>query len=173
MKRKRSLILSLIGIGIGTVLVIGGTLLWLVPQLRHQRSEIDNDRATISLIQQQLSNLTKLSQDIESIQAKQAVVETNIWSFLKEDTFFTLFEDVAKEHDVIIDTPAIADATPTGALIPRSVTINIRGSLDKVLKVIDDLQGTTPLIALQQSNMRGTDRAGEVRVTLTAATLWR
>lgn len=149
------------------------TVFWFVPHLRALRTTIDNDRASISVINQQRSTLAKLRSTLESIKTKQSAVEANLWTFIKEDDFFTFFDGLVKDHHVVIDAPSIADATPSDKVIPRAVTITIRGSLTEVLATIDDLQRAKPLIAIQQIGLHGDDRADSVRVSISATTLWR
>lgn len=146
---------------------------WFIPQLHTLRSRIDNDRASASLIVQQQSNLDKLRQDIDSITEKQKSLDANVWPFLTEDDFYAFFDTLAQGRHVTVDAPGISDATPTGKLLSRSVTVTIRGSLSNVLAAVDDMQRHTPLIAIQQLGLKGTSSADVVRLTVTATTLWK
>lgn len=146
---------------------------WIVPKLQHLRVNIDNDRASKAVIIQQQSNVEQLTKDLASIQTQQVELETQLWTFLKEDTFFSTIENLAKAKNVTIDTPAVADATPTGAILPRAVTVIIHGKLERVVTTVTALQSLKPLFAMQQLSIVPDDEPGDVKVTLTVATLWK
>ncbi len=165
-----------IGLMIAVVIAVGAALadtLWLMPQLHRLRQNIDNDRASAALIIQQQSNLDQLGRDLSAIQTKQADLEINFWTFLKEDDFFSMVDATASKRRVIIDAPSIADATPTGAVLPRPVSLKIHGSLADVLPTINDLQSQTPLIAFQQLSLTGDVASGGVTAAIQATTLWK
>ncbi len=164
----RIAVISAIALG-----AIGAGAFWLVPSFHHLRTMIDNDRASAVVIVQQQSNLNQLTKDIESIQAKQVGLEAHVWVFLNEDNFFSAIDTIAKTKAVVIDPPTIADATPTGSILPRAVTLTIHGSLDHGLEAVKAVQAVTPLIAIQQLEVAPDAKPGDTLITLTASSLWK
>lgn len=170
---RRLLIIALAITGLITAGSVAFSVLWLIPKLHALRVSIDNDRATTALVQQQQSNIDKLSQDLDSITKKQKALENDVWQFLSEDSFFTFIDTVAKHNAITIDTPAIADATPNGTILTRSVTLTLRGGQTKVLSAVSEIQSHTPLIALQRFDLKGGASTDSVTATITAVTLWK
>lgn len=152
---------------------LAANIIWVIPNLHALRTKIDNDRASMVVIQSQQSNVTQLAADLESIQTKEAELEVNIWTFLEEDEFFTALDNLADITNVVIDPPAIADATPTGEIISRAVTLNIHGELEEVLAVVNAIQSVKPFIAIQKIHLTPGDQTGQVELSLEANTLWK
>lgn len=168
---RRSTTLLSLALSLGAIVAVD--VLYVVPNLQRLRAAIDNDRASKIVIVQQQSNLEQLTRDIESIQAKQAELDKSVWTFLTEDSFFTAIEVIAKAQGVTIDAPSIADATPTGTILPRAVTIGIHGSLARALGAVNAIQGLSPMVAIQQLTITDNEEVGDVLVTLEATTLWK
>lgn len=167
---------TMISISTLAIILIGLTVyafLFLLPQLRETRVVIDNDRAATILIEQQRSNLDQLSQDLQAITTKQSELEQSVWSFATEDTFFTYLTSVTAKNKVSLGTPVVADATPTGSILSRAITIPLEGSLSNVLAVVADIQSHNPLIAIGNLEIAPGDTSSTVAATLTGSTLWK
>ncbi|MEK7636812.1 MAG: hypothetical protein AAB402_00275 [Patescibacteria group bacterium] len=160
----------LAGLAVATVVAAGA---WFVPRLHRLRQTIDNDRASTVVILQQQSNLDKLGRDLEALKKKQVELDQDVWTFLKEDDFFTTLGTVAGKRRVQMDTPVIADATPTGTLLTRAVTVKLHGNLDSALNAVADFQRLTPLIAIQQLQITVNSKPGEWTVSVEALTIWK
>jgi len=155
------------------VAVILADVMYIVPTMKKLRAKIDNDRASTIVVTQQQSNLAQLTQDLASIQTKQVELEKNIWTFSAEDTYFSELDQIAKNKNVTIYATAIADATPNGNLIPRSITLLINGKLERTLAAISAIQSISPIIAIQKLLVEPGTAAGDVRATVTGVTLWK
>ncbi len=157
---------------LGVLLLAAGNIFYFIPQIHTLRQAIDGDRASTAIVKQQQSSLAQLSRDVESIKTKQTEMNTHVWLFIKEDDFFTFIAEVTKSKSVTIADPNIADATPTGAILPRTVSFTITGSLTNALAAVTELQKHTPLIALQQLSVAA-GKGDQVNVVVTGTTLWK
>ncbi len=158
---------------IGVLAIVVFDIFWLAPSFQTLRTSIDSDRASRALIIQQQSNITQLTQDLETIQNQQRELETQIWSFSTEDSFFSQFEDLSKTSKVVIDAPIIADATPTGSILTRVVSISIHGRPNGALQAVRAVQSIKPMIAINHLKMAPHSNPGEVTITVDATTLWK
>lgn len=165
--------ISILSFALVLIAIVMVDMLLVIPKLHSLRAEIDNDRASKIVIVQQQSNLDQLTKDIASIQAKQAELDKAVWTFLTEDSFFSSIDTLGKTHNVTIDAPSIADATPTGEILARAVTISIHGSLERALSTVNAVQSITPMIAIQQLTVTGDKESNNVLVKLEATTLWQ
>lgn len=170
-RAKKLTITSIIGAILIAIIITD--IFVIIPTLVHLRTTIDNDRASKIVITQQQSNLAQLTQDLASIQTKQLELEKNIWTFSTEDTYFSTLEQIAKNRSVTIDATAIADATPSDNILPRPVTIIVRGKLDRVLSTVSSIQSVAPIISIQKLLLEPDTTPGDVQVSLTGTTLWK
>ncbi len=170
----RTAILIRLGIVCGIIVACAVVdFIWIMPQIQVTRTAIDNDRTSTTVITQQQSNLQKLTQDVGTITTKQAELAPYVWLFAKENDFFAFLSAQAKTHQLTMADPAIVDATPTGALITRPVTLTLHGSLANILAAVNDLQSHTPLIAIQNIDFGPGVKTNDVTATIVASTQWQ
>jgi hypothetical protein len=170
-RTRITVILSVLGTLSATSVL--ATTLWLIPKYHALRITIDNDRASAAVIAQQQSNLNQLAQDVASIKEKQQELETYVWSFAQEDTFFSRIESLGKAGQVTIDPPRVADATPTGTILTRATTITIHGTVAKALAAISPIQQLSPLMTINKVSVATDTQPGQVLITLTGTTVWK
>lgn len=170
--RARLLWLLVVTLGLAVGQVSFDTL-WLIPRLHQLRVTVDNDRASAALITQQQANLLQLRQDLAGIEIKQADLEKNIWTFAAEENFFSTFDGIAKQRQVAIDAAAIADATPSGKILSRLVTLKMHGPPVDVLAAINDTERLQSLVAIQKISLSRGTTAGDMAAAVSAVTLWK
>lgn len=167
---------SLTTLGVIGLVLVGLTVyafVWLSPALNSIRVELDNDRASSALIQQQQSNLDQLRRDLQDITDKQKELEKNVWTFQAEDAFFTSLESLAKANRVTLDAPNIADVTPNGTILVRAVDLHFQGSLANVLAAVTAVQHATPLLAIQRVDLTSGPSSGTVDAHVAITSLWK
>jgi septal ring factor EnvC (AmiA/AmiB activator) len=172
---KRS-INHIIRFGVATLLIgasILAAIFWLLPVVHTLRKDIDGNRASIEIIRQQRSNLASLSREIETIRQEQAKLEEHIWLFSAEDDFFTAMNVAASANQVTITSPSIADATPTGAILPRSGSVTITGTIANTLNAVTTLQHQERLIVIQKVSITPGASPDTVVSKITFTTLWQ
>lgn len=141
-----------------------------LPKLSTERGEVDNRRVSIAAIQEQQSNVVRLQQQTAAIEELDQKLEQEIWTFTKEDVFFSTITGIAKNNGVTVDDPKIQDVTPTGRPLARPATIIFRGATTGLLKALADVQKTKPLIGIDAINLApGTVGA----LTLNVKTIWQ
>lgn len=156
----------------GAIIAGLGTWIFLfaVPALHTARVEVDNHRATIAAIQDQQSNLDRLRQQTSNIETLDQQLDQEIWSFLKEDSFFQALETIARANNVTLDEPKIKDVTPTGRPLSRPATLGFHGATTNLLRALDALQQTKPLIGIQSVTLVAGSSGS---LSISALTVWQ
>lgn len=157
------------------VAVAGLAYFWLSigPSLKTSRTAIDDRRASILVAQQEQTNLQSLSRDIENLKTQQSDLQKHIWSFAEEDSFFTLWSDLAAAQHVQIDQPNVADVTPSNHPLNREVTIQVSGLLNNVLDAVGAIQKIEPLVVVKNITLKSGTANGVVNAAIEAQTLWQ
>lgn len=173
MKRSLGSVITLSILLLLTGVLIVGDVLIALPKVHQFRKLIDNDRASIIIIQQQQSNLTKLSKDIDTIREQQAELDQHVWSFENEDDFFNLVTQRAADNHLTLTTPTIADATPNGTLLQRAGVLIFTGTTANLLSVITTLQHESRLIIIKKITLTPATTSDTATAKLTFTTLWK
>lgn len=164
--------ISLTVFGLAAIGLVSYLWLSVLPDLQVRRQAIDNDRTTISLLEQQQSNLTSLRRDLDDLRQQQTTLDENIWVFDKEDEFFRLWNDLAAAHGVTIDQPQAADITPDGTILARPLTVMIHGTFSAVMDTLQDIQRYKPALAINAVTLTPAT-ASTITATIGIDTLWR
>ncbi len=160
--------------GLAGLVMIGAmsyTAFVALPAIDQTREQLDNDRASIALIQQQQSNLEVLSRNLSDIQARQETMDAEVWSFTAEDAFFTWFDQLVADHRLNSDPPVLADAVPGSTAVQRAATLTMTGKTNDLLAAVAELQTHQPLAGIQRLTFAPASAGAQA--TIQALTLWR
>ncbi|MBI3573322.1 MAG: hypothetical protein HY092_03940 [Candidatus Kerfeldbacteria bacterium] len=147
--------------------------LYFVPRLATARQSITSTQASIVYEEQQQANLKKLSQDLADLENKQSLLSEEIWLFTAEDSFFQLWLNFGAANHVQLEGPQLADSTPNGQLITRTMSLTLRGSIGAVAQGLEAIQKIQPLVAIQKVTYAPDTVDGNVKAQIEAVTLWR
>lgn len=152
---------------------VGVTVFWLFPTMHTLRTRIDNNRATIATIQQQQSNLTQLSNDIDRIRSQQTDLEQHVWLFEREDDFYAALDAAVTANHLTSSTPSLADATPTSTLVTRPGLLTLTGTPTNIFAALTELQHQSRLIVIQKLALEPAVTADSVVAKINFTTLWK
>ncbi len=158
--------------GFVTVGSLAATFIFELPAAAKHRLAIDNARATILLETQRLQNVQAAAKQLAALHDQQTVLDAQIWKFSNEESFFSLWTDLAHQTGTKIDDPVVADATPGTAPVKRSVDLTVTGPANNVMAALVAIQRLTPLVAMRTVVLAPGTASGQVAATITASTIW-
>lgn len=140
------------------------------PKLHSLRKEIDTTRAATAGITIEQQNIEELQKQQTALTTAANSLQKEVWLFATEDEFYAHTKKIAEEAQVVIPEPKLSDAVPGSNYQIRTGTLSISGNTSAILKAIDAVTATTPLIAVQQIIFTGGETPS---ATLTIQTTWQ
>jgi hypothetical protein len=164
---------SQIQTGITSLLFLGGLaviIAWQYPYLHTLRANIDTTRAATAAIAIEQQNLEDLQNQQATLSAAVNTLQKEVWLFSTEDEFYSAIQTIAEESQTIIPEPKLSDAVPNSNYQVRTGTITMSGTSSALVKAIDALSASQPLIAIQQITLTG---GVTPQASLTIQTTWQ
>ncbi len=170
--RQQSLMIGLAGIGGLAVVGLFAFFIIQLPGLQTLRTSIDNTRANAAYVSDQQMNLQALKRQLTTLSQQQQDLNSQIWKFADEESFFTRWDSFGPAHHVTVELSNVADVVPGTQPVARTVVLSISGALSDVLDSLRAIQTTQPLIAIQSVTLQpGADSA--ITASVNATTIWQ
>lgn len=166
---RRSQILT----GVTSLLLLGGlavVIVWQYPYLHTLRANIDTTRAATAAIAIEQQNLEDLQNQQATLSAAVNTLQKEVWLFATEDEFYSAIQSIAESSRTIIPEPKLSDAVPNTNYQVRTGVIIMSGTSSALVKAIDALAASQPLISIQQIILTG---GVTPQASLTIQTTWQ